>query len=183
MVRVGGLVASVMKGVSKKSGKNYAMGTLEDEEGNFQVLLINENYDKYHHYLNTGEALMIIGEVNNQEEPPKIFPVEIHRLSEAPAKYTKQIQLHLREDQLEERQLQETFNVVSEHTGKTPLYLCLHKNNAKVYVEVHDLFHVRPSADFEKAVTETLGDEAYFASVDLSLPAPQRRFGKRKKED
>ncbi len=179
MVRVAGLVSSAMKGVSKKSGKNYAMATLEDEESNFQVLLVNENYEKFHFLMEAGEALMVIGEVNNQEDPPKIFPLEIHRLGEAPAKYTKQVHLHLREDQLDEEQLQTTFNVVSEHNGRTPLYLCLHKDRARVYVEVHDLYHVRPSRDLEKAVEETLGADAYFASVDMSLPQPQKRFGRR----
>jgi len=46
LTRIGGLIAAVQNGVSKKSGKPYAMVTLEDLEGSVQVLCMNENYDK-----------------------------------------------------------------------------------------------------------------------------------------
>src|SRR5664280_185728 len=47
MTRIGGLIAAVQNGISKKSGKPYALVTLEDLQGSVQVLCINENYDKY----------------------------------------------------------------------------------------------------------------------------------------
>ncbi len=47
MTRIGGLVVEVQKGISKKSGKPYAMVTLEDLDGSVQVLCLNENYDKF----------------------------------------------------------------------------------------------------------------------------------------
>ena len=41
------MISAVQQGVSKKSGKPYAMVTLEDLEGAVQILCMNENYDKY----------------------------------------------------------------------------------------------------------------------------------------
>ena len=51
VTRIGGLVAAVQNGVSKKTSKPYALVTLEDLEGSVQVLCMNENYDKYRELL------------------------------------------------------------------------------------------------------------------------------------
>ena len=85
LTRIGGLIAAVQNGVSKKSGKPYSLVTLEDLEGSVQVLCLNENYDKYRELLAPGKAILVIGEVNTGDDKPKIFPQEIMPLEEAPA--------------------------------------------------------------------------------------------------
>src|SRR5437667_848298 len=87
LTRVGGLIAAVQNGVSKKSGKPYAMVTPEDLEGSVQVLCMNENYDKNRELLVPGKAILVIGEVNTGDERPKIFPQEILPLEEAPRRF------------------------------------------------------------------------------------------------
>ena len=42
LTRIGGLIAAVTHGFSKKSGKPYSMVTLEDLEGSVQLLVMNE---------------------------------------------------------------------------------------------------------------------------------------------
>ena len=64
LTRIGGLIAAVQNGVSKKSDKPYSLVTLEDLEGSVQVLCLNENYDKYRELLVPGKAILVIGEVN-----------------------------------------------------------------------------------------------------------------------
>jgi len=68
LTRIGGLIAAVQNGVSKKSGKPYAMVTLEDLEGSVQVLCMNENYDKNRDLLTPGKAILVVGEVNTGDE-------------------------------------------------------------------------------------------------------------------
>src|SRR6185437_6149582 len=84
LTRIGGLVAAVQMGVSKKSNKPYAMLTLEDLEGSVQVLCMNENYG---------------------EDKPKLFPQEIMPLEDAPRKYTKQVHFRLHTAHLEPEKL------------------------------------------------------------------------------
>src|SRR6201999_3281126 len=95
LTRIGGLIAAVQNGISKKSGKPYSMVTLEDLDGSVQILCMNENYDKYRELLVLNKAILVIGEVNTGDERPKIFPVEIMPLEDAPRKYTKQVHLRL----------------------------------------------------------------------------------------
>src|SRR5207249_9469019 len=63
LTRVGVLIAAVQNGVSKKSGKPYAMVTLEDLEGSAQVICLNENFDKYRDLLLPNKAILVVGEV------------------------------------------------------------------------------------------------------------------------
>ena len=62
LTRIGGLIAAVQNGVSKKSGKPYSLVTLEDLEGSVQLLCLNENYDKYRELLVPGKAILVIGD-------------------------------------------------------------------------------------------------------------------------
>ena len=78
LTRIGGLIAAVQNGVSKKSGKPYSMVTLEDLEGSVQVLCMNENYEKYRALLVPNKAILVIGEVNTGDDRPKIFPAGNH---------------------------------------------------------------------------------------------------------
>jgi DNA polymerase-3 subunit alpha len=84
----------VQKGISKKSGKPYAMVTLEDLEGTVQILCLNENYDKFINLL-APKALLVTGEVNTRRGQAQDFPAGNHPLEDAPQKYTKQVHLRL----------------------------------------------------------------------------------------
>ena len=89
----------------QKSGKPYSMVTLEDLEGSVQILVMNENYDKFRPLLEVNKAILVIGEVNTGEDKPKIFPQEIMPLEDAPKKYTKQVHLRLHTAHLKPEQL------------------------------------------------------------------------------
>jgi DNA polymerase-3 subunit alpha len=109
MTRIGGIISGIQQGMSKKNGKPYAMVTFEDLEGSFTMLCMNENYDKFRHLLETNKALLVVGEVNNDEDRPKIFPTDLMPLEEAPRKFTKQVHLRVSAVHLDEQKLQQIF--------------------------------------------------------------------------
>jgi DNA polymerase III subunit alpha len=181
LTRIGGLIAAVQNGVSKKSGKPYAMVTLEDLEGSVQILCMNENYDKYHSMLVPNKAILVIGEVNTGEDRPKIFPQEIMALEDAPRKYTKQVYLKLQMAHLQVEQIESVRNLIAAHPGRCPLFLCFARpTGEKIYVETHERFFVAPSRELQQAADELFGEETYFAKVDTTLPERvQRRWEKK----
>ncbi|HMJ90845.1 MAG TPA: DNA polymerase III subunit alpha [Candidatus Acidoferrum sp.] len=185
MTRIGGIISGVQQGMSKKSGKPYAMVTLEDLEGSFTMLCMNENYDKYRLLLEANKALLVVGEVNNDEERPKIFPVELMPLEDAPKKYTKQVHLHVSAVHLTEEKLREIFTLVQQHPGKCPLFLRIRhpKDNALIYIEAHDKYFVSPSRDLQRAMDELLGEETFYAKVDTSVPEPKKRAWEKKERE
>jgi DNA polymerase-3 subunit alpha len=180
MTRTGGMISAVQQGVSKKSGKPYAMVTLEDLRGAMSLLCLNENYDKFHDLLKTGTAVVVIGEVNNDEDKPKLFPQEIYPLEEAPRRFTQQVHLRLFTAHLTPEKLETVRTLAESHRGKCPLFLCLRRPGGEaVFIETHDRYCVMPSLELQKAADELFGEETYFVRVDNSLPERKQRWARR----
>jgi DNA polymerase-3 subunit alpha len=177
LTRIGGLIAAVQNGVSKKSGKPYSMVTLEDLEGSVQVLFTNENYDKYRELLTPNKAILVIGEVNTGDDRPKIFPQEIMPLEDAPRRFTRQVHLRLHTAHLKPEQLESVRELVAAHPGKCPLLLCFMRPGGEViFVDTNERFSVMPSQKLQQEADARFGEETYYAKVDTSLPerSPRR---------
>jgi DNA polymerase III subunit alpha len=171
MVRLGGLVVEVQKGISKKSNKPYALVTLEDLEGSVQILCLNDNYDKFMSLLVPNKALLITGEVNVSDEKPKIFPQEMMPLEDAPHTYTKQVHLRLQMAHLTPRDVEAARDLTGAHPGKCPLFLCCKSPGGEmIFIETHERFFVRPSLALQQSVDARFGEDTYYAKVDAALP-------------
>src|SRR5579884_236553 len=177
VTRIGGLIGAVQQGISKKNNKPYAMVTLEDLEGSVQILCFNENYDKYRNLLVVNKAILVVGEINNGEDKPKIFPQEIMPLEDAPKKYTKQVHFRLHSAHLKPENIESIHELASAHPGKCPLFLCFQMPGGEiVFIETHEKFSVAPSLSLQQAANERFGDDTYYAKVDNTPPerAPRR---------
>jgi DNA polymerase-3 subunit alpha len=183
LTRIGGMIAAVQNGISKKSGKPYAMVTLEDLEGSVQILCMNENYDKYRELLTIGKAILVIGEVNTGDDKPKIFPQEIMPLDSAPQRFTKQVHLRLNTAHVAPDKLDSIRDMLVPYAGKCPLFLCFSRPTGEIiFVETHEKYFVTPSRELQRAVDEQFGENTYYAKVDTALPERQRRVWERKPE-
>ena len=183
LTRIGGLIAAVQHGVSKKSGKPYSMVTLEDLEGSVQVLVMNENFDKFRPLLELNKAILVIGEVNTGEDKPKIFPQEIIPLDDAPRKFTKQVHFRLHTAHLKPENLDSILELIAAHPGNCPLFLCFMRPAGQViFIQPHERFSVMPSRELQQAADAQFGEETYYVKVDTSLPERPRRNWEKKTE-
>ncbi|HTG45995.1 MAG TPA: DNA polymerase III subunit alpha, partial [Verrucomicrobiae bacterium] len=184
VTRIGGMISAVQQGISKKSGKPYALVTLEDLEGSMQVLCMNENYDKFRELIKSGNAILVVGEVNNGEDKPKIFPQDIMLLDDAPRRYTRQVHLRLHTAHLTAGKLEEAKGLAASHPGKIPLFLCLrYPTGEAVFIETHEKYWVAPTRQLQQQADEIFGEETYYAKVDDTLPEPQKRKWEKRNGD
>ncbi len=176
MSRLGGMITGIQQGFSKKSGKPYAMVTLEDTTSSAQILCMNDNYDKFRDLLKQNAVILVIGEINNSEDKPKIFPTEIMPIEVAPRKYTKQVHLRLQMAHLTLEKLDDIRRLVEANKGRVPLFLCFRDpSGAVIFMETHDRYFVAPSNEFEDAVNQMLGEETYYVKVDTKLPEREKK--------
>jgi DNA polymerase-3 subunit alpha len=183
LTRIGGMIAAVQHGFSKKSGKPYSMVTLEDLQGSVQLLVMND-YDKFRPLLEVNKAVLVAGEVSTGEDKPKMFPQEIIPLTDAPKRYTKQVHLRLHTAHLQPGQLEAVRELAAAHPGKCPLFLCFMRPGGEVvFVQTHERFSVLPSLELEHAANRLFGEETYYAKVDTSLPERQQRRWERKADN
>jgi DNA polymerase-3 subunit alpha len=184
LTRLGGMIASLQNGISKKNGKPYSMVTLEDLEGAVQVLCMNENYDKNRELLVEGNAIFVIGEVNTGDDRPKVFPQEIMPLDDAPRRFTKQVHLRLHTAHLTAQSMDSLRDLVAAHPGKCPLLLCfLRPGGEVIFVETHERFCVTPSRQLHQAADQLFGKDTYYAKVDTTLPERAPRRWERRPDD
>ena len=180
MTRIGGMIAAVTHGTSKKSGKPYSMVTLEDLDGSVQLLVMND-YDKFRPLLELNQPILVVGEVSTGEDRPKIFPQEIMPLGDAAKKYTKQVHLRLPMAHLQPEDMVKAFELTSAHPGKCPLFLVLLRpEGGSVFIETNSRFSVTPSLELEHEVHRLFGDKSYYAVVDKSLPEKPAAPGRKK---
>ncbi len=176
MTRLAGIVSVVQQGLSKKSGKPYALVTIEDHEGSVQLLCLNEVCDTYRDLFVVGKVLFVVGEVSAGEDRPKIFPVEIYPIEEVPRRLTRQVHLRLRTAEMDSARLRAARDLVAGHPGNCPLFLCFVRPDTSVaFVEVNDRFRVAPSLELQRAVEAMFGAAAYYAKADPTLPERPRR--------
>jgi DNA polymerase-3 subunit alpha len=185
LTRIGGMVAALQNGVSKKTNKNYMLVTLEDLEGSVQVLLINEAYEKFAGQVALKKALLVIGEVSTGDDQPKMFPQEVMPLEEAPRRFTKQVQFRLQTAHLQPERLEAIRELALAHPGKCPLFLgFIRPAGDVVFVETHDRYFVEPGPALQQAVDHLLGEGTYYAKVDTTLPErSQRRWDRRREQN
>tara|TARA_B110000467_G_scaffold98006_1_gene88643 strand:- start:113 stop:3037 length:2925 start_codon:yes stop_codon:yes gene_type:complete len=181
VTRVGGLIATVQRGISRRTNKPYAIATVEDLKGSFQILCMNENYDKYQELILSNKTVLVIGEANNNEDTPKIFPQEIIALDDAPAKFTQQVQFRLNGSELGPKKMEELHGLATSHAGRCPLFLCIRQKDGRlVFIDTSEKHFVRPSIKLRDEVNEMLGPDSYYAKVDTTLPEPVKRQWQRK---
>ncbi|MFN0067565.1 MAG: DNA polymerase III subunit alpha, partial [Limisphaerales bacterium] len=176
VTRLGGLVAAVQQGVSKKSGKPYAMVTLEDLAGTAQLLCMNEAYDRHRDLFTPGRAIFVIGEVSAGDDRPKLFPQEILPLEDVPRRFTSQVFLRFRHGHTTPQQVRAVRDLVGAHHGDVPVFLCVVRpGGERLYIEANDRYAVTPSLELERAVEHVLGPGAWHVRADERLPDRPRR--------
>lgn len=183
MTRIGGIVVSANKGFSKKSGKPYAMATLEDMQGTFNLLLINETFDQYSDLVEPGNRLLVTGEVSLEDDSAKLFPVEIIQLERAPRKLTKRVQIRIRMAESDPDKIHQLHQLLQATPGRCPVWLVFrHPAGPKIFLETHERYSIDPGLDLQRSVESILGEDSYYASVDFDLPQKRqnRRFRKEK---
>jgi DNA polymerase-3 subunit alpha len=176
VTRLGGLVSAVQQGVSKKSGKPYALVTLEDLAGTVQLLCMNEAHDRFRELFTVGRAVFVTGEVGTGEDQPKLFPQEIWPLEEAPRRLTEKVFLRVAAARADAALLHAARELVAAHPGRVPLFLCLvQPGGERVFIEANDRYAVTASLELQQAVEAMLGPGSYHAKADPSLPECARR--------
>ncbi len=181
MARIGGLVTALTEGVSKKNGKKYAMATIEDLTGSVQLLVMNDNYDKFRELLSPNTAVLVTGEVSTGEDKPKLFPQEIMKLEDAPRKFTRQAHVWMKTIEASRPAMENLRALAEAHPGRVPLFIALRYGGGEVaYLETNERYSVNPGQAFETAVESAFNPGALQLIVDRSLPERAPRKWERK---
>ncbi|MCA8916305.1 MAG: DNA polymerase III subunit alpha [Planctomycetes bacterium] len=166
-VRVGGAVAGLRKGESKR-GNNYATFNLSGPKGSFRVLAFGDIADQWVAKLKEGMALFAIGEA--QADRDGRYAIKANELIPAAAarsRFTSGICLTLTTNEINSELLGTLSEVALANQGTTPLYFKVLGEDGKPLelIEAAATFRVTPNKQFEEKVVGLLSpDRIQYAS-------------------
>ncbi|MCC7518951.1 MAG: DNA polymerase III subunit alpha [Verrucomicrobiae bacterium] len=178
-VKVGGILVSFEKRVSKQSRKFWATAVLEDLEGAAEVSIYSEAFERAKPHLAVEKALLVLLRVDKREESPRYIVSDIFPLEDAARRFARSLILNAPANEAGLRELERAKAALLRHTGATPVYVRLDRGEeGEVYLQADDAFRVAVSLELIHDLRRELGDRS--AHVRFALPEPtrfQRRGG------
>ncbi|MEZ5993475.1 MAG: DNA polymerase III subunit alpha [Planctomycetota bacterium] len=166
-VRVGGAVAGLRKGTSKR-GNEYATFNLAGPKGSFRVLCFGEIAETWVPRLKEGMALFAIGEAQpDRDERYAIKADELLPAAAARSRFTSGVCLTLTTGEINSELLGSLSQLALNYHGTTPLYFKVLGDDGKALdlLEAAPTFRVSPNKDFEDSIAGLLSlDRIQYAS-------------------
>ncbi len=134
-IRLGGILRNIKNVQTKSKAGIMAYGTLEDPDGNTEVIFFPELYRKHLPLLQKDSLLIVKGTVDKTEKGIKVIATDISHLDELANKREHKAELCLRYPLPERITLQELKAVVlSNGEGEYPLYLRIFQKDSETLI-------------------------------------------------
>jgi DNA polymerase-3 subunit alpha len=123
-VRIGGILRDIKKIQTKAKAEIMAYFTLEDPDGNIEVIVFPELYRASISLLQKDTPLLVKGTMDKTEKGIKVVSTQISSLDELETKKVHKVEISLRYPLSETTSLQKLRSVIlSNSEGEYPLYL------------------------------------------------------------
>jgi DNA polymerase III subunit alpha len=176
--RLGGIITGFQKKLSKKDNRPWAILTVEDLDGDAEVLVYSDAFEKAQALLGPEKAVIVCGRVDKREEKAKIIASTIYSLEGAERRFARSIHLHLPVNRIGEEHLLQVSELLQKHPGELPVLLCMEQASGEVvYVNTGPDFHVNPEPGLLHDLRHAIGEHAVFLKCAIPQPVPN---GKRK---
>ena len=193
-VRVGGMIKSVAKKISKRDGKVFAIIQFEDLTGSIECMAYPRTYEESKALIHKDEnnsaekdenghvpevtPVFIEAITKKQEEssPVNIVAEKIITLDEAVSKYSLELHVHAFEGE-DDGKIPELLKLIRKHPGKTSLVICIRAlNGYNVFIEASPRYHVNVTRELLDGITRLLGANRFRIKPDDTVPKPRPKF-------
>ena len=137
-VNVAGIVSKVAIRQTK-TGKTFALFSMEDYSGSIDMALFGEDYLKLAHYIRPGEFLFIKGKVQQRyktEDQWELKPTNVQLLSDIRTKLCKELTVNVDINMLKERSLSNMEELFTAFNGNCNVRFMLHDTIENISVEM-----------------------------------------------
>lgn len=181
-VRLAGIISSFQKKLSKKDNRPWAIMTVEDLDGQVEVLCYSDAFEKSQAFLGPEKAVLITGRLDKKEDQPKVITSAAYPLNEAAKRFGKAIHLHIANSRFGQEHLEQLRDVFMKHPGQLPVLFCMEQANGQVvYMNTGQEFLVQPDEVLMHDLRHILGENAVFLKVAMPQPKPKNGFVPRAK--
>ncbi len=177
--RLGGIVASFQKKISKKDNRPWAILEVEDLDGAVEVLVYADAYEKSQKYLGPEKAVLVCGRVDKREDKPKMIATEIYPLDEAASRLSTALHIHIPNNRFNENHLEQVHGLLQRYPGKLPVLLCMEQAGGEVvYIRTADEFHIQADERLLHELKHIVGEHAVFLKIATPSSSKNNRNSK-----
>ena len=157
VVRTCGIVTNEKKKIDKK-GNMMAFVTMEDFTGRGECIVFSEPYRQYERYLHQDSMIMVMGKGEAGGTSLRILVQEVYPMEKVREKFTKNIVVSFRIDDVEENTILELRKLMEKHRGNCSCYFSvLGAEKAGATLFSAKKFVVEPSEEFMSELQRLLG--------------------------
>ncbi|MDP3143421.1 MAG: DNA polymerase III subunit alpha [Candidatus Omnitrophota bacterium] len=158
-VRIIGLIAKVKHTNTRKTNERMAIMKLEDLEGEVEILVFPQTFQKVSNCIKVNSVVMVRGRLNKREDLPKVIANDVCPIDDV-FKMIQAINIEL--SGVFENKLRILQEKLAASPGKVPVYLHLDTPSAKrVQILVGEEFFVQPSEPLITELEQLLGVEKF----------------------
>jgi len=156
-VAIGGMIGDLRRRKSRK-GDWWASLSLEDLEGQLEVLVFPKCYKTCQDELGDDRPTMIVGRLDIDEERVRLIADSVHPLDELRERQVESVRVELTAADLDDKLVQRLRTAVERHRGATPLYLEVARPGAyRMVARAETGLRVSPSRKFSEALESVVG--------------------------
>ncbi|MBN2584751.1 MAG: DNA polymerase III subunit alpha, partial [Planctomycetes bacterium] len=121
-VLLGGMITGRRERLTKRGSKMLIV-VLQDLEGSTECVVFDKTVQQFDPLLQEDQVVLIAGSVSRRWEEPSVRVNEVYSIDEAREKLTSAIRLRLREQALEDEQLEQLRDILAAHPGRVPVHV------------------------------------------------------------
>jgi DNA polymerase-3 subunit alpha len=168
-VAVGGIIGGLRRRKSKR-GEWWASFSIEDLQGQIEVLLFPKAYQTCHEHLADDRAVLIGGRVETDEDRPRLLADEVCPLDELRERKADAVQVRLDASALDDETVARLRQAIEAHRGEARLYFEIAQPGAfRLVAQAEAAYRVTPSPRLTEALETLVGrDRVRYRAVARS---------------
>jgi DNA polymerase-3 subunit alpha len=161
---IGGMVAKIRYNLTKtgrNAGSKMAVFTLEDLQGQVEVVMFPEVLKKFGAALVQDTVVFVKGKLDYRREKPNILAVELITLEQIKDKLAAKVTIKLDAKDVTKAKVAEIRSICQTHRGKSVVYVAVRMEKGEVYTAADRSLSVNPDVEFCKKIKHLVGEENF----------------------
>ncbi|MBO5959860.1 MAG: DNA polymerase III subunit alpha, partial [Lentisphaeria bacterium] len=186
-VKLGGMLTTVTRKLTKQDQKPFAIFQLEDLTGNMECICYNKVYEKCKEYLIEGAPVFVRAITKRGEEenaPCALLVQDVIPLMDVYGTDSAELHIHFDSKCHSRSELEQIGRLLSANSGNVPVVLCIHTpDDVVAFIETGKRFNTRVSAGLLAEIDRILGSNRYKVKASQEVPQPKPQFNRDWKKD
>jgi DNA polymerase-3 subunit alpha len=161
---IGGMITKIRFNLTKtgrNAGSKMAVFTLEDLQGQVEVVMFPDVLNEYGHILVQDAVVFVKGKLDYRRERPNILASELIRLEDVREKLAAKVKIGLDARDVTKEKVAMIKSICLHHRGKSPVYVAVRTEKGKVYAAADKELSVNPDLDFCRKMRQLVGEENF----------------------